>query len=437
MAEKEELLEELYGLRAGLSVYSEEADALQQIEDESWAEELEQLNIASDVRGIAIDGSYYRLLPMEEVEHLGYKMFDYDPNRENPGLVRLIQNSRLDKKIFDRDSGYWDENRSEEMEKKCDEQCRIAEKIYEKWFLSDEMEPTYLRLRKEFSESELKEGEEWFAKHSAQHVRVIFKTIFTALLTLGMAIVYLLFGIQREDFWKYVMLGGLALFGLLFIISAVKYIYFRLHPIYYVEKSRRKQLKRDIAHPEKSDKMLASYAARERLRALVKKREDKTYPIVLRTEELYKALQKQYAPVLDERNWKNLDLVIFALETGRAENLKEALQYTDGEMRTRRIERAIQQATSQICSTIRSGFASLETTIHNCCNQLSAQIQTIGGQILATNQQILNTQREMLSEQRFSNALLAKADVTSMQLMNDVHKIRGNSDYLNMRLRNG
>lgn len=437
MAEKEELLEELYGLRAGLSVYSEEADALQKIEMPIWHRERENIAVATESARLFIeplvDSGYYFTHdygPVDQVEFLSGKSYGIG----SPLIKRLSAEWKLDTKFLDIGSRYWDEDRSEETEEKCKEQSELVEKIYGRWLVSEEMKPVYLSLQFDQSKQKLADAQKELLKCRSKHRKNILLTALSAFLAVAALVVYLLFGAEQSNLLKYVTIGVAAICTGLFLLSFLQTVCYKS---YRQSKKSLKSLEEEMRRPEKTETMFAIFQARDNLNALMKEREEKTYPIFSRAEEFYKALQKQYTSVLDERNWKNLDLVIFALETGRAENLKEALQYTDGEMRTRRIERAIQQATSQICSTIRSGFASLVTTIHNCCNQLSAQIQTIGGQILATNQQILNTQREMLSEQRFSNALLAKADVTSMQLMNDVHKIRGNSDYLNMRLRNG
>lgn len=134
-------------------------------------------------------------------------------------------------------------------------------------------------------------------------------------------------------------------------------------------------------------------------------------------EELYVALQKEFNNLLDARDWKNLDLVIYYFETRRADSVKEALQLVDREMQTQRIENIIIAATNQICNTLAIGFTMLQDTMVTCCNRLSAQI----AQASAVQSSQLT---QLTNSVNMGNALKAKANVTSEQLMNDVKQIR-------------
>ncbi len=134
-------------------------------------------------------------------------------------------------------------------------------------------------------------------------------------------------------------------------------------------------------------------------------------------EELYVALQKEFNNLLDARDWKNLDLVIYYFETRRADSVKEALQLVDREMQTQRIEKIIVAATKQICNTLAVGFTMLQNTMESCFNSLSAQIAQSTG---AISSQLSG----LTSAVNMNNALQAKANVTSEQLMNDVYYIR-------------
>ena len=84
-----------------------------------------------------------------------------------------------------------------------------------------------------------------------------------------------------------------------------------------------------------------------------------TQPIIACRDKFFNALIEQFNALFDVRDWKNLDLAIFALETRRADTIKEALQYVDDENRTQRIVQAIEMATKQICNTLEIGFASI------------------------------------------------------------------------------
>ena len=78
---------------------------------------------------------------------------------------------------------------------------------------------------------------------------------------------------------------------------------------------------------------------------------------------IYDLLVKQYGKLLDARDWQIVDLVIWQLETGRADTLKEALQLADRETQTDRIVASINSAAMYISSSIRDGLYSLQTRL--------------------------------------------------------------------------
>ena len=134
------------------------------------------------------------------------------------------------------------------------------------------------------------------------------------------------------------------------------------------------------------------------------------------SEAIYSALQKSFNKVLDERDWQYLDLIIYYLETGRADSKKEALQLLEREIQTKRIIGAIEEAKECICSTI-----------ERVATRISAQLGVISSQLtqIANLQQIQIAQNsELISQTSMQNALIAKSNVTSEQLMNDVKYIK-------------
>ncbi len=134
-------------------------------------------------------------------------------------------------------------------------------------------------------------------------------------------------------------------------------------------------------------------------------------------EQFYNALQIEFSPVLDVRDWQYLDLVIYYFETRRADTVKEALQLVDREMQTQRLENLIIAATKQICNTLAIGFATLQNTMVTCFNALSAQIAQ-------STVEVSSQLSGLTSAVKMSNALKSKANVSSEQLMKDVLFIR-------------
>ena len=153
---------------------------------------------------------------------------------------------------------------------------------------------------------------------------------------------------------------------------------------------------------------------------------------LINSKHIVYALQKEYSSLLDTRDWKNLDFIIYYLETGRADTLKEALLETDKENRHRDIMSAISQATVAISRTISSGFAHLELNMARCFQIVSNQINEISVK-LDTNTKELS---HLVSITNMNNALQAKANETSIDIMKSVEQMRIYADDEEIRNRN-
>lgn len=128
--------------------------------------------------------------------------------------------------------------------------------------------------------------------------------------------------------------------------------------------------------------------------------------VVERCKRFYMLLIQVFSSILDERDWKNIDIVIFQLETGRADSVKEALQLTDRELQTERIAESI----SQVGRGIRVNADLLLTTITKCNFDISNQLKTI------------NRQNDgFMSNEQLSAALQIRANVSCRDLSVDAH----------------
>jgi len=141
---------------------------------------------------------------------------------------------------------------------------------------------------------------------------------------------------------------------------------------------------------------------------------------------VFEALEQTYAKLLDTRDWQHLDLIIFYMETGRAETMKEALQLVDRQIQTDNIIEAIEKASKQICSTIQRGMERINNTIVASAQILSAQINAVSNQLADLS----------ITAGEMQYALKDKADVSSKQLMEDVHQMRLLADNEEIRRRN-
>ncbi|MBQ7352521.1 MAG: zinc ribbon domain-containing protein [Clostridia bacterium] len=144
-------------------------------------------------------------------------------------------------------------------------------------------------------------------------------------------------------------------------------------------------------------------------------------------KEFHSSYLANFTSILDERDWKNLDLIIFILETHRADTLKEALQQVDMYRHTEKIARAIENASLAICNTIRQESDRITTAIGNCIDTINSRLQ-----IIADNQSVLSKKlnsvndniQKSINATELQNALIAKSNETSEQMAMDIARIR-------------
>lgn len=137
-------------------------------------------------------------------------------------------------------------------------------------------------------------------------------------------------------------------------------------------------------------------------------------------------LKTEYKNLLNPADWHNIDLCIYYLQTGRADTIKESLLLTDRQRQTDEIVDAVEAASDRISLEIRSGFRALGETMVSCFNALCAQINTVGNTLLSqldSNAEMLalinKNSVAQLSAAQLNNALLAKANDTSEELLRD------------------
>lgn len=99
------------------------------------------------------------------------------------------------------------------------------------------------------------------------------------------------------------------------------------------------------------------------------------------SSELWDTLVEKYGRLLDVRDWKILDLVIWQLETNRADTVKEALQLADREMQADRIMQSIKAANNEIGQRIHDSFGSLKSQLAGSFYNLAKGFTAIAGDI--------------------------------------------------------
>ena len=154
-------------------------------------------------------------------------------------------------------------------------------------------------------------------------------------------------------------------------------------------------------------------------------------------------LYENYSKILDMRDWENLDFIIYLFETGRVNNIKEALLIVDKERRKNEIVSAINNASTAISENINNGFTKLQESLNNRLNLLVKQVEKLSSNVVSLNKTIeIQTERiitdlnKLNTTAEYGNALREKANISSTQLVNDMNYIRNFAENVEIRRRN-
>ena len=144
-------------------------------------------------------------------------------------------------------------------------------------------------------------------------------------------------------------------------------------------------------------------------------------------KDFYPTYLARFEKVLDPRDWCNLDLVIFILETGRADNLRDALIQVDGYRHTEAIVKAVSSATQAICRTITSEADRLQRAIATHVDTINSNLVAIskGQKALSDSLGGINASiNKQINATELQSALLEKANTSSDRLATDLEEIR-------------
>ena len=124
--------------------------------------------------------------------------------------------------------------------------------------------------------------------------------------------------------------------------------------------------------------------------------------------------------IIDERDWANLDVIIYELETGRADTMKEALQQADYYNRHNEMIEAIETAGRAITASISQNINDLKHSIGLQVKALRADINELS----ESQRAIEGKLGDLLDAQELSNALLEKANESSKDLAENIEYIK-------------
>lgn len=386
-------LSDLYALRAGLSVISEQKDHVNKIKDQT-------------------DHNFNKLRETVLLDIAPYYLWKEDHHHlwEEPLL-------NTDKDFTF--NPYWRNRKKHGIEESAKQRVSEKPELYEKLLKNG----TLLNDLEEEKENTIKDLKRLSKELNSQCFKFCVGLTLIIIGILAIVITSLLYHyetIKRSAFVISIITSAIDIIVVSFLTPHIKTIKSTKCVI---------QEKQNYLQEDQYNTVKNYYNRLEKCLVVKQEANDKMKPYIEQSDLLYEVLVRTYACILDPRDWQYLDLIIFYFETGRAENMKEALQQLDRERQTKEIVGAINQATSLICRTITSEMSALRRTVESGFATLSNNICSLQNSIEAGFAQSNAIRIAQLNEAKLGNALRAKSAETSEQLLSDVHYMKSKLYY--------
>ena len=159
-----------------------------------------------------------------------------------------------------------------------------------------------------------------------------------------------------------------------------------------------------------------------------------TLPVI---KAMLVALHQEFSPLIDKRDWANLDLLIYYFETNRADSIKDALLLTDRQKQMDTLVSAINDASAEISKSMNANFellredlnenfSSLASAIHSqrqAQERMMSQMNASIKQASMVNSQISSRLDTIATSNAMQTALLSKINVSSSKLVSSMDSI--------------
>ncbi len=224
----------------------------------------------------------------------------------------------------------------------------------------------------------------------------------------------------------YMNIGQKALRSETHIVNTKRYtVHYNMDPRFSIEE-RKQELEQKInAYEEYKNECERKIVEIQNeigdMQAEIKAASESLPSVIAYFKAVYRALLEQFGMFIDERDWGNTDLIIFNYESGRALDLRDALLQIDDERRHERLEKAVQYASTTICSGIERGLGTAEDAFEENIAVLESKIAYLASQISADTSQKTNLLAENINARK---AMLSKKSKSSCLLAEDVQYMR-------------
>lgn len=156
--------------------------------------------------------------------------------------------------------------------------------------------------------------------------------------------------------------------------------------------------------------------------------------VTLTVQTLFDYMMEEFNDFLDYRDWQNVDLIIFYIETRRAETLKEALYQVDRQNQADAIVRAcneiavgIRNLSNSVINTISNCFSHLENKINEQYNSQMRMFKDMNNslnlELDCMKSNVAEHIKTISSQQSIQNALISKIEVNTNELAEDMRYV--------------
>lgn len=389
METKEEILGKLYALRAGLSYIATQSDELQ--------DECECYRAYDEI----VNGKTFDELPYLESLYSRYPTLD-----------------GVEEDVFQKSN-------------------KRREEIYQN---TSQLKKTHAQLKQIGKEVEL--YKQWVDNNKrsiirdTKHLKIAYTLLIVAVASILCGISPILFSdmIQNGAFRSVAMYCLLPLGAIMLLVALKKVFYWRKdieivreHIADIDQKLNYNQREEDALIAQEIELKKTADRLRKEQETLLIAYENKKGEVIGNTYSLYVTLKQDYASIISESDWENLDFIIYYFETNRATTIQEALILLDGQKQTEAIVNAVQDAGNLISRTIAGATFALMQTINAACTEICNNIKVVSGHLATISagiSSIAGGVSSLVDAAELQNALLSQANRSSADIAADVAYMR-------------
>ena len=139
------------------------------------------------------------------------------------------------------------------------------------------------------------------------------------------------------------------------------------------------------------------------------------------------ALAESYKDLISPADWQHIDVIMYYLETHRADSIKEALNIIDSKLQFEQLTNVITSSAEAVCGYIQSGFIKLNNNLIKSHEIIMDKLDDIEYKVDANRELIGSTAQVLargidrqVSEAKLNNALVKKAHKQIGELLEDM-----------------